>query len=156
MFSLYAFSNVWIIRILFRKMFVYYSHSIWMRTLYLPFIHIICVRYLDYSSHKMQTLLLPDLMAGPWVDLGFLTGVGAVPDCFSFIFLLSRSSFYVSVLLQPLASSPSFSHHPHWPLSPCDHHVLEGRKKMLKHFIYIMFIKKNKCNRLKIYHAMKP
>ena len=74
-------------------MFVYYSHSIWMRTLYLHFICIICVWYLNYSLHKTQTLLLPNLMAGPWVDLGFLTGVGTVPDCFSFIFLLSHSSF---------------------------------------------------------------
>ena len=74
-------------------MFVYYLHSIQMRTLYLHFIHIICVWYLDYSLHKTQILLLSDLMAGPWVDLGFLTGVGAVTDCFSFIFLLSHSSF---------------------------------------------------------------
>ena len=74
-------------------MFVYYLHSIQMRILYSHFIHIICAWYLDYSSHKTQTLLLPDLMAAPWVDLGFLAGVGADPDCFSFIFLLSCSSF---------------------------------------------------------------
>ena len=88
-------------------MFIYYSHSIQVRTLYLHFICIICVWYLDYSSHKTQTLLLPDLMAASWVDLGFLTGVGAVPDCFSFIFLLSCSSF--SLCLCSFTASCIFS-----------------------------------------------
>ena len=131
-------------------MFVYYSHSIWMRTLYLHFIHIICVWYLDYSLHKTQTLLLPDLMAAPWVDLGFLTGVGAVPNCFSFIFLLSHSSFSLhlcsstaSCIFSFFLSSSSLA------LLPCGHCMLEGRKEMLKHFIYIMFIKKINATDLK-------
>ena len=134
-------------------MFICYSHSIWMRTLYSHFIRIICVRYLDYFSHKTQTLLLPDLMAAPWVDLGFLTGVGAVPDCFSFIFLLSHSfSLHLcsSTAFSFFLSSSSLTPFALWSLCA-------GRKKENVKAFHIRHVyKKNKCNRLKIYHARKP
>ena len=138
-------------------MFIYYLHNIQMRTLYSHFIHIICVQYLDYSSHKTQTLLLPDLMAAPWVDLGFLTGVGAVPDCFSFIFLLSHSSFSLhlcsstaSCIFSFFLSSSSLAPFALW-LS-CAGRKKEKVKAFQIHHVY----KKNKCDRLKIYHARKP
>ena len=115
-----------------------------MRTLYLHFIHIICVQYLDYSSHKTQTLLLPDLMAAPWVDLGFLTGVGAVPDCFSFLFLLSHSSFSLhlcsstaSCIFSFFLSSSSLAPCALW--SSC-----AGRKKENVKVFHIRHLYKNK------------
>ena len=138
-------------------MFIYYLHSIQMGTLYSHFICIICVWYLDYSLHKTQTLLLPDLMAGPWVDLGFLTGVGAVPDCFSFNFLLSCSSFSpclcsstASCIFSFFLSSSSLAPFTLWSLCA-------GRKKENVKAFHIRHVyKKNKCDRLKIYHARKP
>ena len=138
-------------------MFIYYSYSIQMRTLYLHFICIICVWYLDYSLHETQTLLLPDLMAAPWVDLGFLTGVGAVPDSFLFIFLLSHSAFSLclcsctaSCIFSFFLSSSSLAPFVLWLL--CAGRKKENVKAFHVHHVY----NKNKCNRLKIYHARKP
>ena len=87
--------NLWIV---FRSIFVYYSHCIQIRTLYSHFIwiiQIICTWYLDYLQHYLQTAktLASDVMVAPCMDLVLFTGGGAVPAFFSSAFLLSQSSF---------------------------------------------------------------
>ena len=61
------------VQIVFRLIFIYYSHCIQIRTLYSHFMHIIqiiCVWYSDYLQNYLQTAQtwLPDLIAAPCVD----------------------------------------------------------------------------------------
>ena len=86
------------VQIVFRSVFIYYSHCIQIRTLYLHFIWIIwiiCIWYSDYWQHYLQTAQtwLPDLIAAPCMDLVLFTGGDAVPAFFSSTFLFSCSSF---------------------------------------------------------------
>ena len=110
--------NVWIV---FGSIFIYYSHCIWIRTLYLHFMHImqiICVWYSDYSQHYLQRAQtwLPDLIAAPCMELVLFTGSFHLPSSSA-----TPLSLYVSALPLPPWSCPFSSPHLLLLLLPLGH-----------------------------------